>query len=50
MQSPSVEVYADSGSLKEQGLTQNDLVEGTRMSGGEAIAGMLKEAKATMIF
>ena len=45
-----VEVHADSGSMKEQGLAQTDLVEGTKIAGSDMITGMLKAAKATMIF
>ena len=45
-----VSVYADSASLKAQRVSANDLVENVKLVGAKEIAGLLKEAKATMIF
>jgi predicted peroxiredoxin len=45
-----VAVYADLASLKAQGLASNDLVENVKMVGAKEIAGLVKEAKSTMIF
>ena len=45
-----VAVYADTASLKTQGVLSNDLVESVKLVGAKEIAGLLKEAKATMIF
>jgi uncharacterized protein involved in oxidation of intracellular sulfur len=45
-----VSVYADIISLKAQRLASKDLVESVKLVGGQEIAGLLKEAKATMIF
>ena len=45
-----VSVYADTASLKAQRVAPNDLVEHVKIVGSKEIAGLLKEAKATMIF
>jgi len=45
-----VSVYADTASLKAQRVAPNDLVEHVKSVGSKEIAGLLKEAKATMIF
>jgi tRNA 2-thiouridine synthesizing protein D len=45
-----VAVYADDYSLKTQRIGLSDVVDGVKMVGGKEIAGLLKEAKATMIF
>jgi tRNA 2-thiouridine synthesizing protein D len=45
-----VTVYADVASLKAQRVASNDLVENVKLVGVKEIAGLLKEAKATMIF
>ncbi|MDA8423215.1 MAG: DsrE family protein [Nitrospiraceae bacterium] len=45
-----VSVYADVVSLKAQRVASNDLVENVKLVGSKEIAGLLKEAKATMIF
>ncbi len=45
-----VSVYADVASLKAQRVASNDLVENVKLVGSKEIAGLLKEAKATMIF
>ena len=45
-----VAVYADDCSLKTQRIGLSDVVDGVKMVGGKEIAGLLKEAKATMIF
>jgi len=45
-----VAVYADVASLKAQGVTPNDLAENVRLVGAKEIAGLMKEAKSTMIF
>jgi tRNA 2-thiouridine synthesizing protein D len=45
-----VTVYADVASLKAQRVAANDLVENVKLIGVKEIAGLLKEAKATMIF
>ncbi len=45
-----VSVYADVASLKAQRVASNDLVENVKLASGKEIAGLLKEAKATMIF
>ena len=45
-----VSVYADELSLKALHLEPGDLVEGIKIIKGGEIAGLAKEAKATMIF
>ena len=45
-----VTVYADDSSLKAQRVEPGDLIGGVKMAGGKEIAGLLKDAKATMIF
>jgi predicted peroxiredoxin len=45
-----VAVYADLASLKAQGIATNDLVENVKLIGTKEIAGLVKEAKSTMIF
>ncbi len=45
-----ITVYADGGSLKSHYMTAEDLVEGVRPVGNREIAGLVKEANATMIF
>ena len=45
-----VTVYADSASLKTQGLPSGDLVEGVKPADGKELAGLMNEARATMIF
>ncbi len=45
-----VSVYADAASLKAQRVASNDLAENIKLVGGKEIAGLLKDAKATMIF
>jgi len=45
-----VTVYADIASLKAQRVASNDLAENVKLVGVKEIAGLLKEAKATMIF
>jgi tRNA 2-thiouridine synthesizing protein D len=45
-----VSVYADVVSLKAQRVAANDLIENVKLVGSKEIAGLVKEAKATMIF
>ena len=45
-----VAVYADVASLKAQRVASDDLVEGVKPVTSKEIAGLLKEAKTTMIF
>jgi predicted peroxiredoxin len=45
-----VSVYADDLSLKKRRVGQEDLVEGVKAVGSKEIAGLVKEAKTTMIF
>jgi predicted peroxiredoxin len=45
-----VTVYADEFSLKTQHVEEGDLVEGVKAVSGKEIAGLVKEAKAAMIF
>ncbi len=45
-----VSVYADVASLKAQHVASNDLVVNVKLVGSKEIAGLLKDAKATMIF
>jgi predicted peroxiredoxin len=45
-----VDVYADTASLKAQGVVSNEVVENIKLVGAKEIAGLLKEAKSTMIF
>jgi tRNA 2-thiouridine synthesizing protein D len=45
-----VNVYADTASLKAQGVASNEVVENIKLAGAKEIAGLLKEAKSTMIF
>lgn len=46
----AVDVYADSAALKTQRLASDDLLEGVKAVSGKEIAGLVKEAKTTMIF
>jgi predicted peroxiredoxin len=43
-------VYADVASLKARGIEPNDLAEVVKLVGAKEIAGLMKEAKSTMIF
>ena len=43
-------VYADVASLKAQGVEPKDLAENVKLVGAKEIAGLMKEAKSTMIF
>jgi predicted peroxiredoxin len=45
-----VSVYADSASLKSWAVSSNDLVENVRLVGAKEIAGLMKDAKSTMLF
>jgi predicted peroxiredoxin len=45
-----VSVYVDVASLKAQGISSNDLVESVKLVGAKEIAGLVKDAKSTMIF
>ncbi len=45
-----VAVYADTASLKSQGIPSNEVVENVKLVGAKEIAGLLKEARSTMIF
>jgi tRNA 2-thiouridine synthesizing protein D len=45
-----VAVYADAGSLKDHGVVSDDLVENVKLASAKEIAGLVKEAKTTMIF
>ncbi len=45
-----VAVYADTASLKAQGVPSNEVVENVKLVGAKEIAGLMKEAKTTMIF
>jgi len=45
-----VTVYADVASINAQRVASNDIVENVKLIDSKAIAGLLKEAKATMIF
>lgn len=45
-----VSVYADAASLKAWSVMPNDLVENVKLLGTKEIAGLMKEAKTTMIF
>ena len=45
-----VSVYADIASLKAQGVASNDLVENVKLVGAREIAGLMKDARSTMIF
>ena len=45
-----VSVYADVASLKAQRVASDDLVASVKMVNRKEIAGLLQEAKATMIF
>ncbi|HUJ18863.1 MAG TPA: DsrE family protein [Nitrospirota bacterium] len=45
-----VAVYADVASLKAQRVASDDLLENVKLVGSKEITGLLKEAKATMIF
>ena len=45
-----VEVYADKGSLKEQGIEPEDLIEGIKVLGGPEIDGIIRDSTTTMIF
>jgi tRNA 2-thiouridine synthesizing protein D len=45
-----VPVYADVSSLKAQGIAPEDLVENIKLVGAKEIAGLVKDARTTMIF
>ncbi len=45
-----VEVYADKGSLSEQGIEPEDLIEGIKVLSGSEIDGIIKDSATTMIF
>lgn len=45
-----VSVYADVASLKVQRVDSKELVENIKIVGSKEIAGLVKEAKTTMIF
>lgn len=45
-----VSVYADGASLKAHRIEEKDLVANVRLVNGAEIAGLLKQAKTTMIF
>lgn len=45
-----VTVYADAASLKAQRVESTEIVENVKPAGPDQIAGLLKEAKSTMIF
>ncbi len=45
-----VAVYAAELSLKTQRVAQGDVVEGVKAVSGKELAGLIKEAKTTMIF
>jgi len=45
-----VVVYADTQSMNAQRMDQKDLVESVKAISGKEIAGLLKDAKSTMIF
>ncbi len=45
-----VAVYADTASLKELGVPANEVIENVKLVGAKEIAGLMKEAKSTMIF
>jgi len=45
-----VTVYADGSSLSAQGIESNDLVDNVKIVGAKEIAGLVKEARSTMIF
>ena len=45
-----IPVYADDISLKMQSIGRGDLVEGVQAASSKEIAGLVREAKTTMIF
>lgn len=45
-----VEVYVDEGSLKEQEVEVDDIIEGVVIENSSRIAGLVKESGTTMIF
>lgn len=45
-----VAVYADTAALKARGISAADFVENVKPAGAKEIAGLLKDAKSTMIF
>ena len=45
-----VTVYADDLSLKTQRVAREDMVEGVKAVSSKELAGLVKEAKSTMIF
>ncbi len=45
-----ITVYADGGSLESHYMTAEDLVEGVKAVSNKEIAGLVKEARTTMIF
>lgn len=45
-----VVVYADTLSMNAQRMDPKDLIEGVKAISGKEIAGLLKDAKSTMIF
>jgi tRNA 2-thiouridine synthesizing protein D len=45
-----VSVYADVTALKAQGISSGDLVDNVKTVGANEVAGLVKEAKSTMLF
>lgn len=45
-----VNVYADKASVREQNLEQGDLVDGVRIISAMEMAGLVQEARTTVIF
>jgi tRNA 2-thiouridine synthesizing protein D len=45
-----VSVYADEAALKAQGISSGDLVDNVKPVGANEVAGLVKEAKSTMLF
>jgi predicted peroxiredoxin len=45
-----VAVYADSASVKAQGVASDELVENVKLAGAKEIAGLIQAAGSTMIF
>ena len=48
--SGEMNIYADRNSLKEHGISEDDLIEGVKTDNGELLKQAIRDAQAVMIF
>ena len=48
--SDEMDIYADSNSLKEHNLSEDDLIEGVKIDDGEILRQAFRDAQSVMIF